>query len=78
MTEENTTVQPEFVASSRTRRNIVLASLIYSWVVIVVLLSTGEPTNSLHTSALAWAFATNMAVLFAYSFGTIITSFFKK
>jgi len=66
------------IASHRTRRNIVICSLLFTWALIVVIVCYGSPTNSLHTSALAWAFVSNIGVLFAYSFGTVLTNYLQK
>lgn len=69
---------PSLIAGTNTRRWTISISLIFTWSLIVYLVVSGSPTNSLHESALAWAFMTNIAVLFAYSFGTVVTNFFKK
>lgn len=72
------TVNTEYVASVATRRRIVITSLLFTWSLIVAIVWEGDPKNSLHTSALAWAFVTNVAVLFAYSFGVIVQKYFTK
>lgn len=54
---ENTVneISSEYVASSQTRRRIVVSGLFFTWVIIIWLIYKGSPTNSLHESALAWA-----------------------
>jgi hypothetical protein len=71
-------ISQEYVASATTRRRIVVTSLLISWGFIAWLILRGNPANSLHESALAWSYAYNILVLFAYSFGTIIKDYFKK
>ncbi len=71
-------VETEYVASTTTRRRIVVASLLFTWALIASIVWYGEPTNSLHSSALAWSFVANLAVLFAYSFGIVIQKYFTK
>jgi hypothetical protein len=55
--------------SMRTRRNFVIATMLFTWAIIVFVLLRGEASNSLHSSALAWAFATNAAIIGAFIFG---------
>lgn len=78
MTEEVTRIESEYVASTTTRRRIVVASLLFTWALIGLIVWKGDPSNSLHSSALAWSFVANMAVLFAYSFGIVIQKYFSK
>jgi len=80
MSEEDSVVMldTQYVASSVTRRRIVVFTLLFTYSMIVWILLYGSPTNSLHESALSWAFGTNIITMFAYSFGTIITQLFKK
>lgn len=77
---ENTVneISSEYVASSQTRRRIVVSGLFFTWVIIIWLIYKGSPTNSLHESALAWAFGTNIVLTLAYSFGTLVKDYFKK
>jgi len=56
----------------RTRRAFVITTMLFCWAVIVYVVVWGNPANSLHTSALAWAFGTSTATLFAYVFGAVI------
>jgi hypothetical protein len=72
------TLNTEHVASETTRRRIVVTSLVFTYVLITLLVVYGSPTNSLHESALAWAFGTNILVMFAYSFGTLLTKYVTK
>lgn len=78
MSEEVARIESEYVASTSTRRRIVVTSLLFTWVLIGLLVWKGDPANSLHTSALAWGFVANMVVLFAYSFGIVIQKYFSK
>lgn len=71
-TEEIVTVGGIPLPLRKTRKQIVIATLAFCWSVVAMLLWKGEPTNSLHTSALAWAFATSTAVIFAYVFGAVV------
>ena len=71
-------LNPQYVASSQTRRRIVVSSLVFSWALILWILLYGSDDNSLHTSALAWSYTYNMVILFAYSFGELIQDYFKK
>ena len=73
-----TDISSEYVASSPTRRRIVVSSLLFSWGLILWLVMKGNPDNSLHTSSLAWSYTYNTVVLFAYTFGTMINDYFKK
>ena len=73
-----TEIAPEYVASSQTRRRIVVSGILCTWAIIAWCILKGDPANSLHTSALAWSFTTNMVFTFAYSFGTMIQDYFKK
>lgn len=75
---EITELDKEYVASTTTRRRIVVSSLLFTWTLIGLLVWQGDPANSLHSSALAWSFVANMAVLFAYSFGIVIQKYFSK
>ncbi len=55
-----------------TRRKIVYGTLIYCAAVVVGVLVWGDPANTLHSSGLAWAFATFIGVIFAYVFGAVV------
>jgi ABC-type antimicrobial peptide transport system permease subunit len=55
--------------SITTRKNFVIATILFTWAVIIYVLLQGKPDNSLHTSALAWAFMTNVGVIGAFIFG---------
>lgn len=58
--------------SRKTRRTIVVFTLLMCWIVITAILLNGDSLNSLHSSALAWAFSLNAATLFAYVFGSVV------
>lgn len=73
-----TVISPEYVASDDTRRRIVVSGILCTWAIIAWCILQGDPANSLHTSALAWCFTTNIVLTFAYSFGTMAQDYFKK
>lgn len=78
MSDDVDRVDAAYVASVTTRRRIVIITLLFTQFLIVFLVFKGEPSNSLHTSALAWSFMANLAVLFAYSFGIVVQKYFSK
>ena len=55
-----------------TRRKIVYGTLLYCAAVIAGILIWGSPDNTLHTSGLAWAFATAIGMISAYVFGAVL------
>ena len=69
---EVTTVNGIPLPSRQTRRKLVQATLLFCAGVITFALGWGDPNNSLHSSSLAWAFATATATLFAYVFGAVV------
>ena len=58
-----------------TRRNIVVATTLFCWIMIGYLMVAGEPANTLHQSGLSWAFMLNASVIFAYVFGAVLDNF---
>lgn len=72
MTMEN---QPEPTAlpipKARVRKKIVYATLAFCFSMIAYLVWTGSPDNSLHESALAWAFSLSIFVISGYVFGAV-------
>ena len=58
-----------------TRRQIVVATILFSWACIVSMIVLGDPANSLHVSALGWAFTTMLGVIFAYVFGAVTDNY---
>lgn len=64
---ENETILP----TSTARRNFVVVSLLFHWTLIGYLMGFGDTSNSLHTSALAWAFVASIATFSAYVFGAV-------
>lgn len=66
MSEE---IQASVLPSMRTRRNFVIATMLFTWCLIVYVLTNGDDSNSLHSSALAWAFMMNGGVVGAFIFG---------
>lgn len=58
--------------SRKTRKQLVIATLLFCWTVIAWVVLYGDPINSLHQSAMAWSFASYIGVIFAYAFGAVI------
>lgn len=50
---------------------IAICSLLFNAAVILYIVLAGDPVNSLHTSALAWCFASGLAILAGLGFGAI-------
>lgn len=61
--------------SRSTRRGIVIFTLLFCSAIILLIVLKGTPGNSLHDSALSWAFATYTATVFAYVFGAVLDTF---
>lgn len=59
-------------ASYQVKKNIVTFTLILNWILTGWLMLYGNPQNSLHTSALAWAFGTSIFTIAAYVFGVYL------
>ncbi len=55
--------------TSVAQRNFVLASLLFHWGLIVYIVLYGNANNSLHVSAMAWAFGVSVLTFGAYVFG---------
>lgn len=56
----------------KTRKRLVIAVLVFCASVIGSIITWGDPSNSLHTSAMAWSFATLVGTFFAYVFGAVV------
>jgi ABC-type antimicrobial peptide transport system permease subunit len=63
------TEQGTVLPTRSTRRKMVTATLLFCWGMIVYIIVKGDPTNSLHTSALAWLFFSWLAAIGSYVFG---------
>ena len=61
--------------SRKTRKNIVVYTMLFCTLLISVLLYKGTPGNTLHESALAWSFSVYAGVVFAYVFGAVIDTY---
>lgn len=61
--------------SENTRKQIVISTLLFCAASIVGVTVFGEPENSLHTSAQAWAFGTSILVIMGYVFGTVVDNY---
>lgn len=60
-----------YLPTRSTRRKIVYATLMFCAALITFIVYEGKPDNSLHSSALGWAFTTALAVIGAYVFGAV-------
>jgi len=67
-TEEQVGIQ---APTRRTRRIIVSVTLAYCYATIGLILVFGSQDNSLHQSALSWAFSLSMFVIAGYIFGAV-------
>jgi len=63
------------IPTRTTRKQLVIGTLIFCASMIAYVVIKGEPTNSLHSSALAWSYTLMGATLFAYVFGAIMDNF---
>lgn len=66
MTEE--VKQESSLPTRKTRRIFSAVAGIFSLLLIVAIVCIGDPDNSLHQSALSWAFSMSMFVMAAYVF----------
>ena len=57
--------------SRSTRRAIVVCTIVFCAIVIGYVVALGDPANSLHQSALSWAFTLAGATLGSYIFGSV-------
>ena len=64
-----------FLPSRRTRKNIVIYTLLLCTSIVYTIIFAGNPENSLHVSALGWAFSVYMTTVFAYVFGAVVDNF---
>lgn len=60
------------VPKRSTRRNSVYATLTFCFLTIGYIIFAGAPGNTLHESALAWAFSTSIFVIGGYVFGSVM------
>lgn len=75
MNEEYVVVNGIPLPNRRTRRAIVVYTLAFCSLVVGLVLWLGNPTNSLHTSALAWSYSVFVAVVWAYVFGAVADTY---
>lgn len=54
-----------------TRRAIVVATILFTWLTISGVLIWGSGDNSLHQSAISWSYTSMLMVIFAYVFGAV-------
>lgn len=69
MAEENTAPTRE------TKRSFAIAALVFSFATISYVVVAGDPTNSLHQSALSWGFTMAMFVMGVYAFSVSYDQF---
>lgn len=62
---------PQDLLPKRVRINLVCITVMFCLSLIAFLIAKGSPTNSLHESALAWAFVMVGAVLAGLGFGAV-------
>ena len=77
-TELSTEDKLALMPKRSTRRNIVYATLIFCFLTIGYLVFNGSAENSLHESALAWAFSTSIFVIGGYVFGSVMDNLNDK
>ena len=58
-----------------TRKWIVVGTLLFCAAIISGIVWKGDPVNTLHTSALAWAFSSSIAVIMGYVFGAVYDNY---
>ncbi len=66
------TEQKQELPKRRTRRRIVVVTLFACFSLIGWIVAEGDPTNSLHESAMAWAFWMSMFVIGGFIFDSKI------
>jgi len=64
--------------SRETKRSFAIAALLFSFAVISYVTVVGDPTNSLHESALSWGFTMAMFVMGAYAFSASYDKFVER
>ena len=60
------------IPTRQARKLIVAFTLTFCAVTAALVTIYGDPTNSLHSSAQAWAFGMSATTIFAYVFGAVI------
>jgi len=63
--------QPVISMNNTWKTVITIAVLLFHGAIVVYLIFYGKSDNSLHTSAMAWSFATGAAILAGLGFGAI-------
>lgn len=74
-TEDMIVVNGLPLPTRRQRKRMVLGMMLFCAGIVTYVTIWGDPSNSLHTSALAWAFGAAVATLFAYVFGAVADNF---
>lgn len=76
MSEENATeINGMPLPNRSTRKRFVIYMLLFCAAVIIYTIGWGAPGNSLHVSALAWAWGVAATTFFAYVFGAVVDNF---
>lgn len=70
--EVNVETIQENMPKRSTRRNIVYGTLIFCCLVIGYIVYNGDSENTLHQSALSWAFSLSGFVIAGYVFGQVV------
>ncbi len=80
MTEENKAPPPAPmpIPKRATRRKIVYATLLFCFGIITYIVVDGTAENTLHQSALSWAFSTCIFVISGYVFGAVADQWIGK
>lgn len=63
------------IPTRKTRKQIVVATLLFCWSIIIFSLVWGNPENMMHVSAQSWAFGLSGATIFSYVFGAVIDNY---
>lgn len=59
----------------KTRKEITVGTLLFNGFVIVQIIFNGSGTNTLHESALTWAYTSSLILIMGYVFGAVMDNF---
>lgn len=59
----------------KTRKEITVGTLLFNAFIIVEVVFNGSATNSLHESALTWAYTSSLILIMGYVFGAVMDNF---
>jgi hypothetical protein len=71
-TDDITLVNGFPIPTRSTRKKTVAVTLMFCFTLVAYLVGYGDAANSLHTSAMAWAFSLSVAVVTGYIFGAVL------